>query len=79
MEERIRASHRLSSLSTLWSVVLRAKEGPAAAPGIADVGELQDAYVLLSAVQYSTGRDEEGARSLARGLALAPSREPPPR
>jgi PEGA domain len=48
-----------------------------AAPGLAEVAELQDAYVLLSAVQFNAGRDEEAARSLAQGLALAPSREPP--
>jgi hypothetical protein len=47
------------------------------APGLADVGELQDAYVLLSAIQYSTGRDEEGARNLDLALALAPARQPP--
>jgi hypothetical protein len=47
------------------------------AAGLADVGELQDAYVLLSAIQYNTGRDEDGARSLETALALAPTRELP--
>jgi hypothetical protein len=32
---------------------------------------------MLSAVQYNTGRDEEGARSLAVALALAPDRDLP--
>lgn len=48
-----------------------------AAPGLSDVGELQDAYVLLSAVQYLTGRDEDGAKTLDTALALAPTRELP--
>lgn len=47
------------------------------APGLQDIGEMQDAYVLLSAVQYLTGRDEEGAKSLDTALALAPNRELP--
>ncbi|MGA9522599.1 MAG: PEGA domain-containing protein [Myxococcaceae bacterium] len=49
----------------------------AGAPGLSDIGELQDAYVLLSAIQYSTGRDDEGAKSLRTALALAPDRELP--
>ncbi|MBX5482105.1 MAG: PEGA domain-containing protein [Myxococcaceae bacterium] len=47
------------------------------APGLTDVGEYQDAWVLLSAIQYLTGRDEDGARSLDTALALAPNRELP--
>ncbi len=49
----------------------------AGAPGLSDIGELQDAYVLLSAIQYNTGRDDEGAKSLRTALALAPGRELP--
>src|SRR5207245_352351 len=44
---------------------------------MADMGDLQDAYVLLSAVRYNTGRDEDGAKSLHTALALAPDRELP--
>jgi hypothetical protein len=49
----------------------------AGAPGLSDVGELQDAWTLLAAVQYNTGRDEDGAKSLNTALALAPDREIP--
>ena len=49
----------------------------AAAPGVVDVGELVDAWALLSAVQYNTGRDDEGQKSLQLALALAPNRELP--
>ena len=48
-----------------------------AAGGVTDVADVADAYALLSAVQYNTGRDEEGARSLATALALAPDRDLP--
>lgn len=47
------------------------------AAGLTDVAELQDAFVLLAAIQYNTGRDEEGAKSLDTALALAPTRELP--
>ncbi len=47
------------------------------AAGITDIGEVADAHALLSAVQYNTGRDEEGAKSLTAALALAPDRELP--
>lgn len=50
------------------------KATPASA---AEVGELVDAYALLSAVQYNTGKDEDGAKSLKQALALAPDRELP--
>jgi hypothetical protein len=49
----------------------------AAAAGMTDPAELQDTYVLLSAVQFNTGRDDDAQRSLHAGLALAPNREPP--
>ncbi len=47
------------------------------AAGLTDVSEVVDAYALLSAVQFNTGRDEDGAKSLAEALALAPDRELP--
>lgn len=47
------------------------------AVGLAQIDELVDAWALLSAVQYNTGRDEEGKKSLVTALALAPSRELP--
>jgi tetratricopeptide (TPR) repeat protein len=50
------------------------KASPAVLP---EVGEVVDAYALLSAVQYNTGRDEEGAKSLTQALTLAPDRDLP--
>jgi hypothetical protein len=47
------------------------------ASAVSDIGEVVDAYALLSAVQYNTGRDEEGLQSLKTGLALAPDRDLP--
>ncbi len=48
------------------------------APGsLADLAEVVDAYALLSAVQFNTGRDDEGAKSLNQALTLAPERELP--
>ena len=47
------------------------------APALTDVAEVVDAYALLSAVQFNTGRDEDGARSLNQALTLAPERELP--
>ncbi len=49
----------------------------ALAPGVTDIGEVADAYALWSAVQYNTGRDDEGLRSLSSALSLAPDRELP--
>lgn len=48
-----------------------------AGPAVTDVAEVQDAWALLSAVQFNTGRDEEGGKSLSAGLVLAPERELP--
>lgn len=48
-----------------------------AASALPDVGELSDAWALLSAVLYNTGRDEEGLAALQASLALGPSRELP--
>jgi tetratricopeptide (TPR) repeat protein len=45
--------------------------------GLTDLAEVIDAYALLAAVQYNTGRDEEGLKSLTAALALAPDRELP--
>lgn len=59
---------------TLQKALAAYKEG---APGLEEIGELQDAYVLLSAIQYLTGRDEEGEKTLQTALALAPARELP--
>lgn len=47
------------------------------APGVTDVAEVSDAYALWSAVQYNTGRDEEGAKSLNTAIAMAPDRDLP--
>lgn len=44
---------------------------------VTDVSDVVDATALLSAVQFNTGRDEEGAKSLNAALALAPNRELP--
>ncbi len=49
----------------------------ALAPGVTDIAEVADAYALWSAVQYNTGRDEEGFKSLSTALGLAPDRELP--
>lgn len=47
------------------------------ASAITDIAEVVDAYALLSAVQYNTGRDEDGLKSLTTALALAPDRDLP--
>ncbi len=49
----------------------------ASAPLVVEVGEVVDATALLSAVQFNTGRDDEGAKSLNAALALAPDRDLP--
>ncbi len=49
----------------------------ASAPAVTDVGDVVDATALLSAVQFNTGRDDEGTKSLNAALALAPDRELP--
>ena len=53
------------------------KSYTAAIGALTEVGEVADAYALLSAVQFNTGRDEEGAKSLHQALTLAPDRELP--
>jgi hypothetical protein len=58
----------------LQRAVFAYKEAVTALP---ELGEVVDAYALLAAVQYNTGRDEEGAKSLNQALALAPDRELP--
>jgi tetratricopeptide (TPR) repeat protein len=47
------------------------------AAGVTEIGEVVDAYALLSAVQYNTGRDEEGLKSLTTAIGLAPDRDLP--
>jgi hypothetical protein len=47
------------------------------AAGLTDAAELIDALALLSAVQFNTGRDEEGQKSLTAALTLAPARDLP--
>jgi hypothetical protein len=47
------------------------------ASALSDVGEVADAWALLSAVLYNTGRDEEGLAALQAALALGPARELP--
>lgn len=47
------------------------------AAAVGDVAEVVDAYALLSAVQYNTGRDEDGLKSLHAALSLAPDRDLP--
>ncbi len=49
----------------------------AGAAQVGDVADVVDALALLSAVQFNTGRDEEGAKSLNAALALAPDRDLP--
>ncbi|MBE2253910.1 MAG: PEGA domain-containing protein [Myxococcus sp.] len=44
---------------------------------LTDIAEVIDAHALLSAVQYNTGRDEEGLKSLTTALGLAPDRDLP--
>ena len=47
------------------------------AAGVTEIAEVADAYALLAAVQYNTGRDDEGLKSLKTALALAPDRDLP--
>lgn len=47
------------------------------AGAVTDIGEVVDGYALLSAVQYNTGHDEEGLKSLNTALGLAPDRDLP--
>jgi hypothetical protein len=44
---------------------------------ITDITEVIDTYALLSAVQYNTGRDDEGQKSLSTALGLGPDRDLP--
>lgn len=48
-----------------------------AVPALPEMGELVDALALLSAVQFNTGRDEDGQKSLNNALSLAPDRDLP--
>lgn len=49
----------------------------AQASALTDIGEVQDAQALLAAVQFLTGKDEEGRKSLSSALSLAPNRALP--
>lgn len=48
-----------------------------ASAALTEVDEVVDAYALLAAVQFNTGKDDEGAKSLTQALTLAPERELP--
>jgi hypothetical protein len=45
--------------------------------GLSEIGEVVDALALQSAVQFNTGRDDEGQKNLLNALALSPDRELP--
>lgn len=47
------------------------------AASVTDFGEVQDAYALLAAVQFNTGKDDDGAKHLAQGLTIALDRDLP--
>ena len=49
----------------------------AAAGGITDIAEVVDTYALLAAVQFNTGRDEEGTKNLRNAITMAPDRDLP--
>lgn len=73
--QELRSKRKFRAAEAALTEALEAYRANAA--GLTDIGELQDAYVLLSAIQYNTGRDEEGAKTLDTALALSPSRELP--
>lgn len=72
-EFRTRKKFRLADESLSKGLALFQKNVAA----ITDIAEVVDAYALLSAVQYNTGRDEDGLKSLTTALSLAPDRELP--
>lgn len=47
------------------------------AAAVTDIAEVVDAYALLSAIEFNTGRDEAGQKSLATALGLSPDRDLP--
>lgn len=49
----------------------------AAAPSVTDIAEVEDAMALLAAVQFNTGKDDEGQKNLSTAISLAPNRELP--
>lgn len=71
--QRAKKKFRLAE-EALQRAIGEYKEAVSALP---EIGEVVDAYALLSAVQYNTGRDEEGAKSLSQALTLAPDRALP--
>jgi hypothetical protein len=72
-EQRKKKKFRLANES-LGKAVAAYK---ANAAGLSDIAEVVDAYALLAAVQYNTGKDEDGLKSLQTALALAPERDLP--
>lgn len=73
---RAKKKFRLAEEALLKALgVFRNADAAVSEPAI--VGEVQDAWVLLAAVQFNTGRDDEGHKSLTAGLTLAPDRELP--
>lgn len=72
-ELRGKKKFRLADETLVKAIALFQKH----AAGLTDIAEVVDAYALLSAVQYNTGRDEEGLKSLTTALGLAPDRDLP--
>jgi hypothetical protein len=70
-----RAHHKFRLAEDALQKAITAYRGAAA--GLSDAAELQDAYALLSAVQFNTGQDDAAQKSLAQALTLAPSRDLP--
>lgn len=72
-ELRGKKKFRLAEEALLRAVTAY-KNASAALP---ELGEVQDAYALLAAVQFNTGKDEDGAKHLTQGLSIAIDREVP--
>lgn len=72
-EQRKKKKFRLAS-EALTKAVASYK---ANASSVTEIAEVVDAYALLAAVQYNTGRDDEGAANLKTALGLAPDRDLP--
>lgn len=72
-DHRAKRKFRLAEESLKTALEAYAK----GAGGLSDVGELADAWALLAAVQFNTGKDDEGQKSLSTALGLAPTRELP--
>ena len=72
-EFRAKKKFRLAE-EALYRALAAYKTGVGA---LTDIAEVADTYALLSAVQFNTGRDEEGQKMLNQALTLAPDRELP--